>query len=66
MFLKPNKPGEKMKLRRYWFQFDIPNSGIYPLGLLAGCGVTAYNYDDALELLQKKFLGKRLSPLFKK
>ncbi len=55
-----------MKLRRYWFQFDIPNSGIYPLGLLAGCGVTAYNYDDALELLQKKVFGKEAIPSIQK
>lgn len=43
-----------MKLRRYWFKFDIPINGIYPLGLLAGCGVTAYNYEDAFNLLQNK------------
>jgi hypothetical protein len=45
-------------LKRYWFQFeksDKPN----PLNL--GCGVTAFDYDDAIDLLrQRVFAGKEM------
>jgi len=37
-----------IKLRRYWFRFH-PIGRPTPLNL--GCGVTAYDYDDALGLI---------------
>ncbi|MDE1461026.1 hypothetical protein [Spartinivicinus poritis] len=43
-----------MKLHRFWFRFDFKLDDGSPPGLLMGCGVTAYNYDDALELLKSK------------
>ena len=40
-----------MKLKRFWFTFeDLPK--FTPLNL--GCGVTAYDYDDAILLIRLK------------
>jgi hypothetical protein len=43
----------KINLTRYWFTFEnlSPNSP-----LLLGCGLTAYNYDDALNIINKNIL----------
>ncbi len=35
-------------LHRYWFEFE---AGALPLGARLGCGVTAYNEEDARRLL---------------
>jgi len=43
-------------LRRYWFTFQQSSQ---PTPLNLGCGVTAYNYDDALELLRDRVFGGR-------
>jgi hypothetical protein len=39
-------------LVRYWFEFDFTNENI-PYGLSMGCGLTAYNHDDAISLLNE-------------
>ena len=50
--------GNKDLLHRYWFEFDEPFGGWY--------GVTAYNYEDAISLLNKwEFKGKTMPPLKK-
>ncbi len=41
-----------MNLIRFWFNFEKSNP--LPPGLHLGCGVTAYNYDDALHILKSK------------
>jgi len=41
------------KLQRFWFEFHSDNKSI-PLGLGLGCGITAWNYDDALNILKTK------------
>jgi hypothetical protein len=41
-------------LRRYWFEFE-PISTPYPLN--PGCGVTAYNYADAVSLMRDSVFG---------
>jgi hypothetical protein len=41
-------------LTRYWFEFDIEPDPPYPSWLRKGCGVTAYNYDDAVQLLNER------------
>lgn len=43
-----------MSLIRYWFKFDISLEDSPPLGVIAGCGVSANNYDDAIDLIKKK------------
>jgi hypothetical protein len=46
-------------LRRFWFTFiDLPKFS--PLNL--GCGVTAYDYADALKILQAKVFDENLMP----
>ena len=45
---------------RYWFNFK-GNLLDLPPGLIMGCGVTAYNYADAISIVQQKvFKGKEL------
>ena len=45
-------------LRPYWFNFEMLNK---PSPLNLGCGVTAYDYDDAITLLgQRVFAGREL------
>jgi len=40
-------------LRRYWFEFELPpaQARVVPWGM--GCGVTAYDYDDAVQLMKE-------------
>ena len=41
-----------MKLRRYWIKFQTaPTDRLLP-GMRFGYGVTAYDYDDALQILR--------------
>ena len=43
-----------MTLVRYWFEFEInPRQAQFPRVSL-GCGVIAYNYEDALVLITEK------------
>jgi hypothetical protein len=49
-------------LRRYWFRFDPKGVGEFPPGVAMGCGVSAYNYDDALRILRKKVFHCDLLP----
>ena len=41
-----------MKLIRFWFKFK--NDGKLPPGVVMGCGVTAFNFEDAKGLLSVK------------
>ena len=41
-----------MKLHRYWLRFDDPRRETFGLGL--GCGVTAFDLDDAVMLLERQ------------
>lgn len=47
-------------MTRYWFEFS-GSLQEFPSGLILGCGVTAYDYADAISILrQKVFKGKEL------
>jgi len=54
-----------MKLIRYWFRFDVKFGDSYDsLGLLLGCGVTAFGYEDAIELMKENiFKEKEMPPI---
>lgn len=53
-------------LKRYWFEFSDCDNVVLPTGISKGCGVTAYDYDDAINIL-KEFVFKRTSiPTIKK
>jgi hypothetical protein len=43
-----------MPVRRFWFRFG---PGEAPLGMSAGCGVTAFDRDDALGLIEERLKG---------
>lgn len=47
------------KLRRFWFNFERIGE-MTPLNL--GCGVTAYDYDDAIALLRERVFTKTAMP----
>jgi len=52
-----------LKLLRYWFEFEqLPAPS--PINL--GCGVTAYNYDDAIDLLKKTVFMDSTLPTIKR
>lgn len=41
-------------LRRYWFEFDPASNAEHRTWVLLGCGITAYDYDDAVHLLRER------------
>ena len=43
-----------MALRRFWFEFSGDATKRLPAGVAYGCGVSARDYDDALQLIQSK------------
>ena len=43
-----------MPLHRYWLTFDLPSDDVHPIGVHLGCGVTAFDLDDALRLAQER------------
>jgi hypothetical protein len=43
-----------LQLKRYWFEFELENAFNSPAGIGLGCGVTAYDYDDAVSLMDQK------------
>ena len=47
------------KLRRFWFSFEKIGR---PTPLNLGCGVTAYDYDDAIALLQERVFPEETIP----
>lgn len=51
---------------RYWFEFDIDSASNFPPGIGMGCGVTAYNYEDALKILDEKVFYQIKRPPFRK
>jgi hypothetical protein len=45
------------QLHRFWFSFE----GLPPFSILgAGCGVTAYGYDDAVQILKDRVFAQSL------
>lgn len=53
-------------MTRYWFEFDLEKYKDIPYGIVLGCGITAYNYEDALSiLLTKVFVNKSLPKVLK-
>jgi len=41
-------------MKRFWFEFEFDDVTDYPFGVGYGCGVTAIDYDDAINLLKQK------------
>jgi len=56
-----------MCIRKFWFEFSEDSDAPLPLGVKLGCGISAYNYDDALGIVKRLvFEGKSLPPLARK
>lgn len=51
-----------MRLHRYWFRFG-PHGKPLPIGVRAGCGVTARDKDDALSLLRERVFAGEPPPI---
>ncbi len=49
-------------MHRYWVEFELDPLDEERLVLERGCGVTAYDKDDALALLQERVFGGRPLP----
>jgi len=54
-----------VKLKRYWFEFDFNGHDIIP-GVIIGCGVTGFDYDDAIGIIQKNVFKDKPIPKIKK
>lgn len=64
----PKQTGDNMKTIyiRFWFEFDIDSVFNFPAGIGIGCGVTAFDYDDAIKIMEDKIFFKIKRPVIKK
>ena len=40
--------------KRFWFEFDLKMGSDYPMSIGYGCGVTAFDYQDAINIIKDK------------
>jgi len=55
-----------LKLRKYWFKFDLSFGDPHPIGTLLGCGVTALSREEALELVRQRVFRAHVMPSVEK
>ena len=55
----------KTILKRYWFEFDCTEIKELPPGITFGCGITAYDDQDAISILQQKVFKDKEIPALK-
>jgi hypothetical protein len=61
------KMNPRTLLTRFWFEFEVSNVNDLPAGLTWGCGITAYNYNDAISILgQRVFKGQEIPKIVKR
>ncbi|MDQ6785653.1 MAG: hypothetical protein M3033_02380 [Acidobacteriota bacterium] len=54
-------------LKRYWFKFDFPKPRLSHYGYIPPCGccgITAFDYDDALKIMHRFLLRENEIPIF--
>jgi len=53
-------------LKRYWFEFDFSNPCLSRYRYLpaCGCGITAFDYEDALKIMRRFILRDNNMPAF--
>lgn len=56
----------KQSFKRFWFEFEILSSFGYPPGIGIGCGITAFDYTDAINIMDQKIFTGMKRPPFKK
>lgn len=49
-------------MKKYWFQFLASNTETLPIGISLGCGISAYNYEDAIQLISEKVFTNDVIP----
>ena len=52
-------------MKRFWFEFIFDKEKI-PSGMGMGCGVTAFDYGDAIDLISSKIFKDKALPKIKK
>ena len=55
-----------IKLKRYWIEFEIQMASDFPPGVGHGCGLNAFNFEDALNILNEKLFFSIQMPPIKK
>ena len=55
-----------MSLTRFWFEFDIETATGYPAGIGHGCGVTAFDMIDAINIMDERVFLEFSRPAFRK
>jgi hypothetical protein len=53
-------------MKKFWFEFDFVGVNNVPNGVDMGIGVTAFNYDDAISILNLKVFKTYRLPTIKK
>ncbi len=51
---------------RFWIEFELENNRKYPPGIGYGCGVSATNYQDAIEIIKNKMFINTEMPKIKR
>lgn len=54
-------------LKRYWFEFDFPKPRLAHDGYIPSdgcCGITAFDYQDALKIMRRFLLRENETPIF--
>jgi hypothetical protein len=52
-------------MRRFWFELDLSIDKPHPPGTLLGCGITAYDLNDALGILHNTVFNGFAAPKIK-
>lgn len=50
-------------MKRYWFTFNKSQSTVLPYGVAMGCGITAFNLEDAKSILLQKVFNSKIIDL---
>jgi hypothetical protein len=52
--------------KRFWFEFDIDSAFNFPPGIGIGCGITAFDYDDAIKMMREKIFSEIKMPVIRR
>lgn len=55
-----------MVVRRFWFEFSANAGGKLPVGVGHGCGVSAHDYHDAVQIIQSAVFEEKPLPAISK
>ena len=52
----------KENLKRYWFEFEFASAWDLPPGIGIGCGLNAFDFDNAIKIINEKVFANRKMP----